>query len=308
MDDRIKAAGAGVIRAISDPIRIPLQSANYIQSKITGYDPAPIHQAIEAAARTVPAMTKEQNQDLNKAAEAHPTITKVANAVTGLALPIGVAPAQKAGIFLRKAGSALKKLTGTQRAMGVAGEATMQHVQNTEDSVNTPEKQHDLLPGGAADQALNPPTPRFKQNANPPLKGIHNGMPDYGYGNRHQEPGDTSVTRPKYPGFYGEIARADNPDNISGELGVNNPHSKVKAVQEEHPSMVPGMTPKEMDTAISGGKYTDAMYDKADSHAAFRQLNGQSQWAGINDKQELLPTDRETIVSQGLAHPNDPEK
>ncbi len=156
---------------------------------------------------------------------------------------------------------------------------------------------------GVVEQAVNP-QPLFKVNENPPLKGIQNGMPDYGYGNRYKEPTDTNPDRPKGPGFYGEIRRPNDP-NISGELGVSN------RTQGEHPSMVPGLTPSELDTMLAtpeGKPIPNSVYDKADSYAAFRQLNGQSPWAGVNDKQELTPTNNETIVSQELAHPNDPQR
>lgn len=137
-------------------------------------------------------------------------------------------------------------------------------------------------------------------NPSPKPQGIFNGLPDYGYGNRYQAPGDTNPARPKGTGFYGEIKRPDG--GYSTELSTDTGRG-------EEPTLVPGLTAGEVRSVVSakdGEAFPDSVYKKADSHAAFRQLNGQSPFAGINDKQELLPVDHDSIVSNALAHPNDP--
>lgn len=137
-------------------------------------------------------------------------------------------------------------------------------------------------------------------NPSPKPQGIFNGLPDYGYGNRYQAPGDTNPARPKGTGFYGEIKRPDG--GYSTELSTDTGRG-------EEPTLVPGLTAGEVRSVVSakdGEAFPDSVYKKADSHAAFRQLNGRSPFAGINDKQELLPVDHDNIVSNALAHPNDP--
>ena len=46
-----------------------------------------------------------------------------------------------------------------------------------------------------------------------------------------------------------------------------------------YPSLVPGMSKQQMDTALSGGEYTPEMYDLAYAHARGRLAQGKSPFA-----------------------------
>jgi hypothetical protein len=134
------------------------------------------------------------------------------------------------------------------------------------------------------------------RNPDPAMRGLQNGQPDYGYGNRYQS------NQPKGVGYYGELQRPDG--GHSTELSVDVGKGDI-------PAMVPGLSSKEMSamlTAKDGDKFPDSVYDKAASHAAFRELNGQSPWAGINDSKELPPDLREKMISQAMIAPNDPPR
>jgi hypothetical protein len=132
------------------------------------------------------------------------------------------------------------------------------------------------------------------RNLDPAIIGMQNGQPDYGYGNRYQS------NQPKGVGYYGELQRPDG--GHSTELSVDVGRGDI-------PAMVPGLSTAEMSALLSakdGEKFPNSVYDKAASHAAFRELNGQSPWAGINDSRELAPDLRDKMVSQAMLAPNDP--
>jgi hypothetical protein len=147
------------------------------------------------------------------------------------------------------------------------------------------------------------------RNPDPAIVGMQNGQPDYGYGNRWDESTKAYTGPPKGVGYYGELQRPDG--NISGELGMG----RQAGAHNEIPTMVPGLSPQEMSVMLStpeGQRYPDSVRnsirDKAESHAAFRELNGQSPWAGINDSKELAPDLREKMISQAMIAPNDPPR
>jgi hypothetical protein len=132
-------------------------------------------------------------------------------------------------------------------------------------------------------QAATPMT--FSVNANPTMLGMQNGQPDYGYGNRYES------NQPKGLGYFGEVPRPDGV-GISGELGVDFGQGDV-------PSMTPNLTANELQsilTAKEGQKYPESVYRKAESHANLRRLQGRSPFAGINDKQTLLPSRTGTLL------------
>lgn len=138
------------------------------------------------------------------------------------------------------------------------------------------------------------------RNPDPAIVSMQKGYPDYGYGNRWDENTKAYTGPPKGVGYYGELQRPDG--NISGELSVNVGHGEI-------PAMVPGLSSQEMSAMLTtqdGEKFPDSVYKKAASHAAFRELNGQSPWAGINDSRELAPDLREKMISQAMIAPNDP--
>jgi len=130
----------------------------------------------------------------------------------------------------------------------------------------------------------------------PAIIGMQNGQPNYGYGNRYES------NQPKGLGYYGELQRPDG--GYSTELSVDVGGGDI-------PALVPGLSPQEMSAVLSakdGEKFPSSVYDKAASYAAFRKLNGQSPWAGINDSRELAPDLRDKMVSQDMVAPNDPPR
>jgi hypothetical protein len=129
----------------------------------------------------------------------------------------------------------------------------------------------------------------FKVNASPPIQGMQNGQPDYGFGNRYNS------NMPKDTGFYGLVARPDGV-NVSTELSINNGHGEI-------PSMVPGLTPNELQsllTAKEDQQFPESVYRKAESYSNFRRLLGKSPFAGINDQPQLLPSRNGTLISDLL--------
>lgn len=125
----------------------------------------------------------------------------------------------------------------------------------------------------------------YRVNANPTVQGMQNGRPNYGYGNRYNS------NMPKGTGYYGEVARPEG--GYSGELSVDTGYGDI-------PSMVPGLTPDELQnimTAGEGQQFNPSVYRKAASHAAFRQLNGLPSFASINDQPSLLPSRSGTMLS-----------
>lgn len=111
--------------------------------------------------------------------------------------------------------------------------------------------------------------------------GLYNGMPDYGYGLRFQEESDKSPKQPKAVGYYGEINRPDG-SGYSTEIGIGNEYG-------EHPSMVPGLTHRELVEMMTSENIPDSVFRKADKHQMLRMLQGKSSWHGINDEHEPLP-------------------
>lgn len=125
----------------------------------------------------------------------------------------------------------------------------------------------------------------FRVNANPMVRGMQNGQPNYGYGNRYNS------KMPKGTGYYGEVARPEG--GFSGELSVDTGYGDI-------PSMVPGLTPNEMQSVLTAGegqRFPESVYRKASSHAAFRKLNGLAAFAGINDQPSLLPSRSGTLMA-----------
>ena len=133
------------------------------------------------------------------------------------------------------------------------------------------------------EQSITPMT--FSANPNPTMLGMQNGQPNYGYGNRYES------NQPKGLGYFGEVPRPDGV-GISGELGVGFGQGDV-------PSMTPNLTANELQsilTAQEGQQYPESVYRKAEQHANLRRLQGQSPFAGINDKQTLLPRRNGTLM------------
>ena len=122
--------------------------------------------------------------------------------------------------------------------------------------------------------------------------GMSAGMPDYGYGNRYQEPQEQNPLRPKGFGYYGEVSRPDG--GYSTEIGIGTDE------YGEIPTMVPGLSESQLANLLTMSeedRVPDAIAKKATSHAAWRKLQGQSPWSGINDEQTLLPRRNGSLIS-----------
>ena len=155
--------------------------------------------------------------------------------------------------------------------------------QNEDNTYNKQAKMKRSFAPSNYEQSITPMD--FSANANPTMLGMQNGHPDYGFGNRYNS------NMPKGTGFYGLVARPDGV-NVSTELSVNNGHGEI-------PSMVPGLTPNELQsilTAKENQQFPESVYRKAEQHANLRRLQGQSPFAGINDKQTLLPRRNGTLM------------
>lgn len=99
------------------------------------------------------------------------------------------------------------------------------------------------------------------------------------YGLRYTE----SVEDPweaKGKGFFGEPAREDG--SVSTEISASND-------QGSYPLLVPTLNRKEVNLLLSGGKPTDAIYEKAEGHAAQRRALGRSPFAEPGDLRHPLP-------------------
>jgi hypothetical protein len=112
--------------------------------------------------------------------------------------------------------------------------------------------------------------------------GMQSGMPVYGYGNRYQEESVKDPLQPKGLGYFGEMPRLDDINGFSGEIGIGNEYG-------EHPSMVPGLSHRELVDMLSSENVPISAMMKADKYQMLRKLQGKSPFATINDKQTLLP-------------------
>jgi hypothetical protein len=124
------------------------------------------------------------------------------------------------------------------------------------------------------------------------LKGLINGYPDYGYGMRYQEPNIKNPPRPKGQGFYGEVNRP-NGTGYSTEIGIGTD------AYGEIPTMVPGLTEQEMSFLLNmkdTDKIPESIISKAKSHAAWRRLQGQDPFAGINDNKLMMPLNKDPMI------------
>jgi hypothetical protein len=122
--------------------------------------------------------------------------------------------------------------------------------------------------------------------SNPEIKGIFNGFPDYGYGVRYKNELDKNPDRPKAQGFFGEIRKGKNNNVFSTEISIGTDFGEI-------PLIVPTLTRDELNTLmslnLSKDKIPEEIIKKAINHASWRKLNGESPFAGINDKILPLP-------------------
>jgi len=154
--------------------------------------------------------------------------------------------------------------------------------QNEDNTYNKQAKMNRSFAPSNYEQSITPMS--FNVNANPTMLGMQNGQPNYGYGNRY------GSNQPKGLGYYGEIQRPDG--GYSTELSVDVGGGDI-------PALVPGLSPNELQsilTAKDGEKFPESVYRKAEQHANLRRLQGQSPFAGINDKQTLLPRRNGTLM------------
>lgn len=85
----------------------------------------------------------------------------------------------------------------------------------------------------------------------------------------------------KAQGFFGPLQHSSG--KMSTELSVAEGEPTSRAYTHKgdilYPSLVPGMSKQQMETALSGGQYTPEMYDLAYYHARSRLAQGKSPFA-----------------------------
>lgn len=85
-------------------------------------------------------------------------------------------------------------------------------------------------------------------------------------------------------GWYGKLPYASG--GVATELSAD---SIIDGKQVYYPLLVPGLTPEEMKHLLSGGKPTNAIYDKAEQHAKWRLKQGKSPFAQSGEQFYALP-------------------
>lgn len=89
------------------------------------------------------------------------------------------------------------------------------------------------------------------------------------YGFRHAErAGDPIEVKGK--GYFGELPNKDG--GVSTEISSDNG-------EYSYPLLVPGLTPEERQHLLDNKEPTDAIYEKAEAHAAKRMKQGKSPFA-----------------------------
>ncbi len=104
-------------------------------------------------------------------------------------------------------------------------------------------------------------------------------QPMYGKGPYAARYGLREDGTPKGEGYYGKVARPNNPANFSTELSTSTSDFAQNGKDVLHPLMVPGLTKQELDNLVAGGTPTQAVYDKALDHARMRVAQGKSPFA-----------------------------
>jgi hypothetical protein len=96
----------------------------------------------------------------------------------------------------------------------------------------------------------------------------------------------------KGPGYFGEVARTDDPDLYSTELstttGIRDPKTGREVLI---PLMVPTLTAHEIAHLVDGGDPTLEIVRKAHTFALERLKAGQSPFAGVGEQHPLPLTD-----------------
>ena len=88
---------------------------------------------------------------------------------------------------------------------------------------------------------------------------------------------------PKGLGYFGAVP------NISGDMSTElSVDSDINGKNVEYPLMVPTLSADDMQSVLSGNPSQEA-YQKALSHALYRQQQGQSPFAGPTDLRRPLP-------------------
>jgi hypothetical protein len=104
---------------------------------------------------------------------------------------------------------------------------------------------------------------------------------------------------PKGPGFFGELARTDDPELFSGELSVTLGLKDRSGKEILMPLLVPTLTAEEIAHLVDGGQPTLGMLRKAKQHAIQRLEEGKSPFADFGE-QISLPTSASQQFQQGF--------
>lgn len=100
------------------------------------------------------------------------------------------------------------------------------------------------------------------------------------YGFRHAEKAADPIEA-KGKGYFGELPAKGG--KTSTEISASNDKG------ESYPLLVPGITKAEMKRLLDGKKPTDAMYEKAEKHAAKRKAEGKSPFASNSELRYPMP-------------------
>ncbi len=89
---------------------------------------------------------------------------------------------------------------------------------------------------------------------------------------------------PKGPGYFGEIARSDDPESYSTELTTELSFDGKPLLL---PVIVPTLTAEEIAHLVDGGQPTVGILNKAVQHAFERIQSGKSPFADFGEQAEL---------------------
>jgi hypothetical protein len=110
------------------------------------------------------------------------------------------------------------------------------------------------------------------------------------YGKRYQS------QEPKGPGFFGELARTDEPDMYSGELSISSDLRDEKGNKVLYPLLVPTLSREEIAHLVDGGDPTKSILRKAREHAIQRLNDGKSPFAGFGEQVPLPDSAKQDLL------------
>lgn len=119
------------------------------------------------------------------------------------------------------------------------------------------------------------------------------------YGFRHAERLSDSF-EPKEKGYYGKLPAKGG--STATEISASDEDGN------SYPLLVPGLSKAEVDHLLAGKRPTNAMYDKAEAHAAKRRAEGKSPFASSNELRYPTPEMRRGGVVERVNYKKQPTK